>query len=330
MRSVPADDVQPNGCAKLIRMSAVVRAEGLTKRFGSHAVFANADFEISVGVWGLLGDNGAGKTTLMGLMLGLLTPDAGILETLGGSPHRNGPATRARIGYSPEHQLFPSDLPAIDFVRHVCELHGIPRNHSATRASDALWWVDLGEERFRALGTLSVGQRQRVKLAAAMAFDPALLLLDEPTDGLDPAQRDAMLALVSRVGSRSGMTIVMASHLLDEVERTCDRVLVLDGGIVRDLGPMNDTQRAPEAVDVTIDGDADSFATWIEQRGVVVTRSESSGRRLSIAVPAATSSAVSYRDLLVLIQESASINAVGIRRMMPVRTGLAERMASGS
>ncbi len=315
-------------------MAVVVRAEGLTKRFGNRVVLANAEFEIGEGVWGLLGDNGAGKTTLMGLMLGLLTPDEGKLETFGSSPRRNGPAIRARIGYSPEHQLFPGDLPAIDFVRHMCELHGIPRNHSATRASDALWWVDLGEERFRALGTLSVGQCQRVKLAAAMAFDPALLLLDEPTDGLDPSQRDAMLALISRVGGVSGMTIVMASHLLDEVERTCDRVLILDGGVVRELGPMHDSLRAPEALEVTIDGDADSFAAWIERRGVVVTRSEPSGRRLSIAVPSSSSSASSpansHRDLLALIQESATVNAVGIRTLTPVRTGLAERMASRS
>lgn len=145
-----------------------------------------------------------------------------------------------------------------------------------------------------------------------------------------------MLALISRVGGVSGMTIVMASHLLDEVERTCDRVLILDGGVVRELGPMHDSLRAPEALEVTIDGDADSFAAWIERRGVVVTRSEPSGRRLSIAVPSSSSSssasspANSHRDLLALIQESATVNAVGIRTLTPVRTGLAERMASRS
>ena len=137
-------------------MAAVVRAEGLTKRFGANTVLSGADFEIGEGIWGLLGENGAGKTTLIGLVLGLLAPDGGTLETLGSDPRRHGPAVRARIGYSPEHQLFPSDVPAIDFVEHMCELHGIPRRHAPTRASDALWWVDLGEERFRSLGTLSV------------------------------------------------------------------------------------------------------------------------------------------------------------------------------
>jgi len=304
-------------------MAAVVRAEGLTKRFGANLVLSEAEFEIGEGIWGLLGENGAGKTTLIGLVLGLLAPDGGTLETLGSDPRRHGPEVRARIGYSPEHQLFPADLPAIDFVEHMCELHGIPRRHAATRASDSLWWVDLGEERYRSLGTLSVGQRQRVKLAAALAFDPALLLLDEPTDGLDPSQRDAMLALISRVGALSGITIVMASHLLDDVERTCDRILLLDHGVVRDLGSTRAIGPAT-AFELVVDGDVGAFVAQIERSGQRVVATDVLGRHLSIPVVG------SERDLLELIQRVAIDCAVGVRELIPTRPGLSDVFGGGS
>ncbi|HKY15142.1 MAG TPA: ABC transporter ATP-binding protein [Microthrixaceae bacterium] len=212
----------------------------VTKRYGRRTVLDRADFIVQPGITGLLGANGAGKTTLLGLLLGLHRPDEGALSVFGLDPGRAGGTVRSRIGYAPEHHQLPPDVLAHDFVRHIAEVHGLPHREAIERASDALWWVELGEERFRPLGTLSVGQRQRVKLAMAIAHDPALILLDEPTDGLDPTQRESMLELIRRIGHHFGISVVLSSHLLDEVERTCDRVVMLSSGRVVAHGAIDE------------------------------------------------------------------------------------------
>lgn len=190
-------------------------------------MFEGTDLRVGPGVTGLLGPNGSGKTTLIGMILGLHRPDSGSLRVLGLDPTNAGPQVRARVGYSPEHHRLPPDSRVSDFVAHVAQVHGLPRRAAINRASDALWHVGLGEERFRPLGTMSTGQRQRAKLAQAIAHDPALVLLDEPTDGLDPLQRDDMLDLIRRMGRDFGMHVVLSSHQLEEVERVCDSVVIL-------------------------------------------------------------------------------------------------------
>jgi len=181
-------------------------------------------------VTGLVGANGAGKTTFMSLVLGLRAPTSGTVEVLGFDPAHHGPELRARVGYGPERNVFPDEMPASDFVKHLAEVRGMPRTEARGRASDALWLVGLGEERFRPLGTMSTGQRQRVKLAQALAADPSLVLLDEPTDGLDPVQRDEMLLLIRQISTEYGIDVLLSSHLLEEVERICDHVVALDAG----------------------------------------------------------------------------------------------------
>jgi ABC-2 type transport system ATP-binding protein len=146
-------------------------------------------------------------------------------------------------------------MPASDFVKHLAEVRGMPKREARARASDALWLVGLGEERFRALGTMSTGQRQRVKLAQAIAADPSLVFLDEPTDGLDPVQRDEMLALIRQISTTYGIDVVLSSHLLEEVERICDHVVALDAGRLIAQGPLadligNDTGVVVELVEV--------------------------------------------------------------------------------
>jgi ABC-2 type transport system ATP-binding protein len=221
-------------------VSAIIETRGLVMQFPSTRALDALDVSIPSGVTGLVGANGAGKTTLISLVLGLLTPTAGSIEVLGLDPTHKGPELRARIGYGPERNVFPDDLRAYDFVRHLAEVKGLPRDEARSRASDSLYLVGLGEERFRALGTMSTGQRQRVKLAQAIAADPRLIVLDEPTDGLDPVQRDEMLNIIVQVNRNFGIDVMLSSHVLEEVERVCDHVVALAEGKLIAQGSMVD------------------------------------------------------------------------------------------
>jgi ABC-2 type transport system ATP-binding protein len=226
-------------------------------------VLNGATFRVERGVTGLLGANGAGKTTLLGLLLGLHRPDSGTVRVLGGDPWTNGPDVRARIGYAPEYEALPPDVSAADLVRHIAELHGLPRREATGRASDTLWEVGLGEERFRLVGTMSTGQRQRVKLAQAIVHDPALVLLDEPTNGLDPAQREGMLELIRHVGDELGMDVILSSHLLEEVERVSDSVIILDGGVVAVGGTLDELRGGGDELVVEVDGPGEVLAAAV-------------------------------------------------------------------
>jgi ABC-2 type transport system ATP-binding protein len=248
----------------------VVRAHGIVKRYGSKLVLDELDVEIGRGVTGLLGSNGAGKTTLISLLLGLRRRDAGALTVLGHDPQTAGIAVRERIGYGPEHHNLPPEVQAQDLVRHLTELHGIPPRSAIQRASDALWQVGLGEERLRPVGTMSTGQRQRVKLASAIAHDPALVLLDEPTDGLDPVQRDDMLSLIRRIGTEFGIDIDVSSHHLEEVERICDAVVILDGGRVIRSGTLTELRRGAEGLLVDVDNGHEALAERLRAAGLAV------------------------------------------------------------
>jgi len=219
---------------------AVIETAALTMQFGTQRALDALDLEIPNGVTGLVGANGAGKTTLMSIALGLRPQTLGTIRVLGLDPMRDGARLRSLVGYGPERNLLPEDMPAFDFVKHLSEVRGMPRVEARGRASDALWLVGLGEERFRALGTMSTGQRQRVKLAQAIAADPSLVLLDEPTDGLDPVQRDEMLNLIRQISDEYSIDVVLSSHLLEEVERVCDHIVALDAGLLVAQGALAD------------------------------------------------------------------------------------------
>src|SRR3954451_3926440 len=243
-------------------MASIVRAEGVTKRWGSTQALVGASFEIGHGITGLLGANGAGKTTLLGLMLGMHRPDGGRLEALGRHPWAPGPEVRARVGYAPEHDALPEDVRAHDCVRHFAEVHGLSRREAPTRASDALWEVGLGEERVRAVGTMCPGQHQRVKPALAIAHDPEVVLLDEPTNGLDPVQREQMLALIRHVGHDLGLDVILSSHLLDEVDRVSDAVVILEQGHATVGGQLDELRRTREE-QLVVQLDGPGAAAWL-------------------------------------------------------------------
>jgi len=209
----------------------LIATQSLTKRY-PNGVMALADLTVDVepGIVGLVGANGAGKSTLIKILLGLLPPTAGQTRVLDLDPARDAEQVRARVGYMPEHDCLPPDLTASEFVTHMGRMSGLPRTSARERASEALRHVGLYEERYRQIGGYSTGMKQRVKLAQALVHDPDLLLLDEPTNGLDPAGREAMLTLIHRIGTEFGISVVVCSHLLGEVERICDSLVAIDGG----------------------------------------------------------------------------------------------------
>jgi ABC-2 type transport system ATP-binding protein len=288
---------------QLAARAHVLSARGVTKRYGSTVALDGLDLEIGPGITGLLGSNGAGKTTFISLALGIRTRDAGELLVLGEDPAEAGIHVRARVGYAPEHHDLPPDVQAADLVRHLAELHGLPGQAAIQRANDALWQVGLGEERFRPIGTMSTGQRQRVKLASAIAHDPDLVLLDEPTDGLDPVQRDDMLALIRRVGTDFGMDMLISSHHLEEVERICDSAVIIDAGTVMRSGSLVELRQGEDGLVVEVDDQADEFVARLRAAGL-----DASMEGSLVLVSGATGAHDTIRDAVADL-------GVGLRRL---------------
>jgi len=295
--------------------SSVVSAAGVSKSWGTHRVFSNLTAEVPHGVTGLLGSNGSGKTTLLGMLLGLHHPDAGELRILGEDPAHAGPQLRQLIGYSPEHHDLPNDVAAQDLVRHIAQIHGLARREATTRASDSLWLVGLGEERARPIGTMSTGQRQRVKLAQAIAHGPSIVLLDEPTDGLDPVQRDDMLELIRRISADFGIDVVLSSHLLEEVERIADNVVIIADGTVRASGPISELRSGRGGVIVQLTDKSSDVAAALRASGLVV--DEQRDRLVVGTVEPANELVDAVRDAVADVQAP-------LRRLYPVEQSLEE------
>jgi ABC-2 type transport system ATP-binding protein len=212
-----------------VASGSLLRVDGLTKRYRETTALDDLTVELPRGRIGLVGANGAGKTTTFRLLLGLTHPTEGRIEVCGLDVARDPIGVRARLGYMPEHDCLPLDQSAADVVATFGELSGLPARAARQRASDILDLVGLDEARFRSIGEFSTGMRQRTKLAQAIVGDPELVLLDEPTAGLDPSGRDDMLELVARLGS-FGISVLMATHLLDDVQKVCDHVVMIDSG----------------------------------------------------------------------------------------------------
>ena len=252
-------------------MSSIVRARGLTKRYPGVTALDGVDLDLPRGRVGLVGANGAGKTTLFRLLLGLSHPDAGSVEVCGIPVAEDPVGVRGQIGYMPEHDCLPLDQTAADVVATFGELGGLPVRAARQRASEILDLVGLDEARFRPVGGFSTGMRQRTKLAQAIVADPQLLLLDEPTAGLDPSGREEMLALVDRLGG-FGIAVILATHLLDDVAAVCDHVVMLDAGRLVTDAPT--TTLLHQTGTVTVDvGPAGSQAlvAALAARGLAVT-----------------------------------------------------------
>ena len=208
---------------------SLLRIDGLTKQYPGVTALDDLTIDLPRGLVGLVGANGAGKTTMFRLLLGISKPTEGSIEVCGINVATDPIAVRSRLGYMPEHDCLPLDQTAADVVSTFGELSGLPARAARQRASDILDLVGLDEARFRPIGGFSTGMRQRAKFAQALVGDPELVLLDEPTAGLDPLGREEMLALVARLGT-FGISVIMATHLLDDVQQVCDHVVMIDAG----------------------------------------------------------------------------------------------------
>ena len=199
------------------RGPAVIEALELTKQYPGPVTALDAlTVTVEPGITGLVGSNGAGKSTLIKILLGLLPPTSGQARVLGADSRHEGERIRMLTGYMPEHDCLPPDVTATEFVTHLGRMSGLPPTAAKERAAESLRHVGLYEERYRQIGTYSTGMKQRVKLAQALVGDPGLMLLDEPTIGLDPPGRAAMLDLVSRIGTEFGISVLVSSHLRSE------------------------------------------------------------------------------------------------------------------
>ena len=290
----------------------LLSARNLTKQYDDVVALDDVSFDITEGITGILGENGAGKSTAIKIFLGLLRPTSGSATVLGQDASETV-AIRARLGYMPEHDCLPSHVSAAEFLTHMAEVSGLPPWTARTRAADTLRHTGLFEERYRAIGGYSTGMKQRVKLAQALVHDPAVVFLDEPTAGLDPIGREEMLALVRKTHREFGISVLLSSHLMVDVERTCDRILVLQGGRLVQSGEVEHFTKETETVFIEVDTNRSGLVAALEKRGVVVT---ADGSGLTIEGP--DESVYDHvRDALVEAEAP-------LRRMAPRRRALTE------
>ncbi len=246
---------------------ALIETASLTKDYGPVKALDKLDFTVEPGVIGLVGANGAGKSTLLKILLGLLPATSGRATVLGMDVATESIDIRRVVGYMPEHDCLPPDVGATEFVTHMARVSGLPRTAARERTAEVLRHVGLYEERYRQIGGYSTGMKQRVKLAQALAHDPKLLLLDEPTNGLDPSGRDEMLDLIKRTGTDFGISVMVASHLLGEIEEVCNFLLAIDAGHLLSAAPIAEFTRHTPVIAVEVEEGADRLAGVLSDRG---------------------------------------------------------------
>ena len=250
-------------------MPPVVDLEGVSVRYGKNPALRDVSIALPTGAVGLLGPNGAGKSTLLKAVLGLLVPERGRMRVLGLDVRHSPLQIRRRIGYMPETDAHIPGMNAVAFVAYCGELAGLPRADAMQRAHEVLYYVGLGEARYRNVEQYSTGMKQRIKLAQALVHDPELLFLDEPTNGMDPKGRDEMLELVRDIAHNKQINLILSSHLLPDVEYTCDHVIVLDKGAVATQGPI-EALKGPggRVFEIRVKGDTAAFIAALQAAGL--------------------------------------------------------------
>jgi ABC-2 type transport system ATP-binding protein len=250
-------------------MRHVIQTDGLSKYYGEVKALHNLSIDVKPGAVGLLGPNGAGKSTLIKVLLGLTPPTSGTGKVLELDSKVDGMKIRQRIGYMPEHDCFLPDLNAVSYLTYLGQLSGLRAYDAMQRAHEALFYVRIGDERYRELATYSTGMRQKVKLAQALVHDPELILLDEPTSGLDPHGRREMLDLIKNIVQQQGKNILFSSHILTDIEHICDHVIILNHGELVKTGKLKELlfDAEPDLV-VRIRGDQEKFMGLLKDNGL--------------------------------------------------------------
>src|SRR5215211_1847219 len=249
-------------------LAPVVTLENVTVQYARNAALRDVTASFAPGAVGLLGPNGAGKSTMIKTLLGFIVPANGRMRVLGLDVAKSPLEIRARVGYMPENDAHIPGMNAVSFVAYCGELAGLGAVDAVQRAHEVLYYVGLGEARYRNVETYSTGMKQRIKLAQALVHDPDLLFLDEPTNGMDPRGRDEMLALIRDVAHQKGMNLILSSHLLPDVEETCDHVVVLDKGTVATEGPIDALKGTTGRVyEMRVKGDEAHFLEVLRSSG---------------------------------------------------------------
>jgi ABC-2 type transport system ATP-binding protein len=249
-------------------MSAVIELDGLGVRFGNRDILRELRVSLGGRTIGLLGPNGAGKSTLIQTLLGFVRPNSGTARIFGYDIRTEQPKIRTVVGYMPENDSFIANMSAVSFIRMMGELSGLPAEAALERAHEVLFYVGLGEARYRLLGTYSLGMKQLAKLAQAIVHGPKLLILDEPTNGLDPPARQRMIRLIHEMKDSREMHIVLCSHLLRDVEETCEEVLILKQGRIVHYSNLEEERRANKRfVELETFGDDGGFAEALTTLG---------------------------------------------------------------
>src|SRR6266852_1302422 len=286
-------------------MPAIIELENLEVKLGSRTILYRLNGSLSGRCIGLLGPNGSGKSTLINTLLGVYEPVAGAARIFEKEIQSNLKALRAMIGYMPESDAFIADMSGVAFVRYMAEISGLPRSEAMERAHEAFFYVGLGEARYRKVGTYSLGMKQLVKLAQAIAHGPRLVLLDEPTNGLDPEARQRMLQLVRDIRDAGQVTVLISSHLLHDIEECCDEVIILKDGKIAALSNLEEERKANlKFLELEVSQD-NGFLDSV--RGLGCECASFSAGRLKIVLP----DQVELRQLYRLAME----HSVQIRRM---------------
>src|SRR3954467_7089038 len=255
----------------MTEVGPVVSLEGVTVEYGSQRALQDVSTSFPAGAVGLLGPNGAGKSTMIKSLLALVVPTHGRMRVLGLDVAASPLAIRARVGYMPEMDAHIPGMNAVTFVGYCGELAGLSRVDAVQRAHEVLFYVGLGEARYRNVETYSTGMKQRIKLAQALVHDPDLLFLDEPTNGMDPKGRDEMLELVRDLAHNKGVNLILCSHLLPDVEYTCDHVVVMDKGTIATYGPIAALKGTTGRVyEICVKGDQTQFIEVLKAAGYEV------------------------------------------------------------
>src|SRR3954453_6014733 len=264
-------------------IAPVVQLDGVTVIYGKNRALKNVTATFARGAVGLLGPNGAGKSTMLKSLLGFVKPDEGRMSVLGINVADDPLKIRARIGYMPESDAHIPGMNAVSFVAYCGELAGLPSVDAMQRAHEVLFYVGLGEGRYRNVETSSAGMKQRIKLAQALVQDPQLLFLDEPTNGMDPRGRDEMLELVRDIAANKGMNLILSSHLLPDVEYTCDHVIVMDKGQIATAGPIESLKgHGGRVYEVRVKGERDAFVAALRAAGLDCHTSEEDVMRVFV------------------------------------------------